>query len=247
VSLEAKWHSLAEQIAFAGPRTRFWLRDDDAIAPTPALDLLLHVTEHHHVPVALAIIPALTGQPLVTRIEDSRMACPVVHGWAHCNHAPDGSKKQELGLHRPLPVVLNELAAARQRMSDLFGGRLLAMLVPPWNRIAPELVPHLGQLGFRALSAFGPAAPAASVAVVNTQLDIMNWRGSRGCRDHGELIDALSGLIHQHDRDETPIGVLTHHLVHDDAAWDFLRRLFQLTEGRWLSAADAIVAAEAER
>ena len=117
MSLEAKWHWLAEQISRAGPRTRFWLRDDDAVAPTPALDHLLHVTERHHVPVALAIIPALAGQALVTRLEESRMACPVVHGWAHCNHAPDGSKKQELGLHRPLAVVLEELAGARQRMS----------------------------------------------------------------------------------------------------------------------------------
>lgn len=247
MSIEAKWHWLAEQIARAGLRTRFWLRDDDAVAPTPALDHLLHVTERHHVPVALAIIPALAGQALVTRVEESRMACPVVHGWAHCNHAPDGSKKQELGLHRPLAVVLEELAGARQRMCDLFGESLLTMLVPPWNRIAPELLPHLGQLGFRALSAFGPAAPAASITVVNTQLDIMNWRGNRGCRDHGDLIDALAGLIHQHDRDETPIGVLTHHLVHDEAAWDFLRRLFRLTEGRWLSAADAIAAVETAR
>ena len=247
MSLDAKWQSLAEQIARAEPRPSFWLRDDDAVAPTPALDKLLQLTRHHDVPVALAIIPALTGQSLVTRLAGSERACPVIHGWAHVNHAPEGSKKQELGLHRPLASVVKELAAARLRMAELFGDRLLAMLVPPWNRIAPELLPHLGPLGFRALSAFGSAVPSASVTVVNTQLDIMNWRGNRGCRDHGELIDALAGLIQQHGQDGTPIGVLTHHLVHDDAAWDFLRRLFQLTEGRWLSAADAIGAVEAGR
>ena len=247
MSLDTKWQLLAEQIARAEPRPSFWLRDDDAIAPTPALDKLLQLTEHNDVPVALAVIPALAGQPLVARLAGSAGACPVVHGWAHANHAPGDSKKQELGLHRPLPAVVKELADARQRMEDLFGSRHLAMLVPPWNRIAPELPPLLAQLGYRALSAFGSAAPAASVTVVNTQLDIMNWRGNRGCRDHGEMIDELAGLIQRHADDGAPIGVLTHHLVHDDAAWDFLQQLFEATAGHWVSAADAISLAEARR
>jgi hypothetical protein len=38
-----------------------------------------------------------------------------------------------------------------------------------------------------------------------------------------------------------PIGILTHHLVHDEAAWDFLEKLFSFTRGqRWLSAQELV-------
>jgi hypothetical protein len=102
------------------------------------------------------------------------------------------------------------------------------MLVPPWNRIDPGLVSDLGSIGFKALSVFGPPKPA-SLAVVNSNVDIMDWHGTRGCRDHGLLVQAIiAQLQHASDGGE-PVGLLTHHLVHDESAWLFLERLFAVT------------------
>ena len=87
---------------------------------------------------------------------------PVVHGWSHENHAPDGQKKQELGPHRPLEAVLGELARGFETIAGLFGDRMAPVLVPPWNRIDIALIPHLAAVGFRALSTFGQSKPHRS-------------------------------------------------------------------------------------
>ncbi len=57
----------------------------------------------------------------------------------------------------------------------------------------------------------------------------MDWHGTRGCRDHAAILgDILAALKRGlDDPAEPPIGLLTHHLVHDEAAWDFLERLFE--------------------
>ncbi|TIT57545.1 MAG: polysaccharide deacetylase, partial [Mesorhizobium sp.] len=55
------WQPLVEELARwqrAGRKAEFWLRDDDAVDPTPALDRLLDLTRQFAVPVTLAVIPA---------------------------------------------------------------------------------------------------------------------------------------------------------------------------------------------
>ena len=222
----------------------FWLRDDDAIAPTTSLDRLLDITTRHAVPVAVAVIPAFTGEALAQCLATARHATPVVHGWSHENHAPHGQKKQELGVHRPLESVLADLAAALQRMRQLHGDRFVPMLVPPWNRIDPAFFPLLGGLGFSALSCFGPAPPATSVPTINTHIDLIDWRGTRGGRDHASLVRDIVDHLRRAGRNGEAVGILSHHLVHDEAAWSFLEQLFELTAARpgckWLSAAELI-------
>ncbi|AZO11441.1 polysaccharide deacetylase [Mesorhizobium sp. M3A.F.Ca.ET.080.04.2.1] len=222
------WQPLVEELARwqrADRKAEFWLRDDDAVDPTPALDRLLDLTREFAVALTLAVIPALTDEKLVVRLDEAPHVTVAIHGWAHRNHAPEGQKKQELGRHRPREAVLDELARGLSRVSGLHGARAVPMLVPPWNRIDPGLVSELGSIGFAALSAFGPSKPA-SVAVVNSNVDIMDWHGTRGCRDHGLLVQAIvAQLQHAFDGGE-PVGLLTHHLVHDESAWLFLERLF---------------------
>jgi hypothetical protein len=223
---------------------RFWLRDDDATRPSAALDRLFKLTAGFDVPIALAIIPAAAGQELAASLAPHAHAVPIVHGWAHRNHAGTGAKKQEFGPHRPLDEMRAELNRALGKMNSLFPERLVPMFVPPWNRIAPEVVECLGKAGFSALSRFGPApdVPFGSVAEINTHIDIMDWRGSRGCKDHDVLARLLAEALAQSlARGRYPIGILTHHLVHDDTAWDFLEKLFSLMRGRrWLSVRELV-------
>ena len=101
--------------------------------------------------------------------------------------------------------------------------------MPPWNRIDGRLLPSLGEIGFAALSVFGKAKPAP-IAVVNTHVDIIDWHGGRGGKDHGVLAAGTCRASCEWRREagsREAIGVLTHHLVHDEIAWLFLERLFE--------------------
>ena len=189
-ALEPAWQPLADELARwngAGRAARFWLRDDDAVEPTDALDRLLGLSGAFAVPVTLAVIPALTGDALADRLRTEPHASVAVHGWSHRNHAPEGQKKQELGAHRPRATVLDELARGLPRLARLHGARAVPMLVPPWNRIDAGLIPDLVPLGFEVLSVYGPPRPAP-IRMFNSNVDLLDWRGSRGCRDHAELV-----------------------------------------------------------
>jgi hypothetical protein len=165
------------------------------------------------------------------------------HGWAHRNHRPPGARSAEYGAERPLAVMTDELARGRDHLAGLFGARCLPVLVPPWNRIDDAVVGALPGLGFRALSCFGPRT-AAPIATVNTHVDPIAWRAGRGFVGDTKALDELVRHLAERrtgavDADE-PTGLLTHHLVHDDALWRFLDQLLALTAAhsaaRWLDA-----------
>lgn len=243
------WHA-------AGRTASLWWRDDDAVEPTAALDRLVALGRTHGVPLALAVVPAEARAALVARVDAEPRVTPLQHGYAHKNHAAEGSKNGELGPARPLAVNLGELAQGWQRMGALFGARALPVLVPPWNRIDPALVPHLAALGFRGLSCFGArqaSAPAPGLVQVNSHLDIVAWRAGRGfvgeAKALGELVAHLGARrLGRADPDE-PTGLLTHHLVHDEAGWAFvaalLARSVRHPAVRWLEAREAFRPARA--
>ena len=222
-----EWRPLADEIARwreRGLALRLWLRDDDASQPTPALERLIAVSRRHERPLLLAVIPARAGPALAARLAHEHLILPCQHGFAHVNHAPAGEKKSELGAHRPLDMVLAELAAGRDRMRTLFGARTAPILVPPWNRIAPALVDALPQLGFAALSCFGPAVSRPPpLQIINCDLDIINWRGGRVSFPPAELTRQLvAQLADARGRGGASVGVLLHHLIHDENAWIWL-------------------------
>ncbi|MFK0333643.1 polysaccharide deacetylase family protein [Rhizobium sp. NPDC090275] len=229
----------------AGKIARFWLRDDDAIEPTPALDKLLKLTADAGVPLTLAVIPASTGEPLAARLAEERHVLVALHGWSHTNHAPADEKKQELGAHRAPEIVLGELRDGFAILQRLFGLRFISMLVPPWNRINGALIAELPALGLETLSVYGAAKAGSPIRPLNTHVDIMNWHGIRGGRPHDELVaDVVKELRARFDDDAEPIGILTHHLVHDETAWAFLSDLMNETSAHpavaWKSAASLV-------
>ncbi|MEZ2218485.1 polysaccharide deacetylase family protein [Rhizobium sp. RCC_161_2] len=234
MSDRAEWQPLRDELqrwAEAGRKAKLWFRDDDAIEPTAALDQLLALSDRYGVPMALAVIPGPTGQPLAERLARQKAVTVTVHGWTHHNYAPDETKKQELGLHRPQAVVLDELRQGFEKLRELYPQQFVPMLVPPWNRIDKALLPELAPFGYRAVSVYGLAKPRP-IALVNTHVDIMDWHGTRGGRPHGELVEVLIGeLKNRFGGNDEPIGILTHHLVHDALAWDFIEALFQETSG----------------
>ncbi|WP_299943404.1 polysaccharide deacetylase family protein [uncultured Ruegeria sp.] len=216
-----------------------WWRDDDAITVTPQLEKLTTMSVELGLPVHLAVIPQAAEVSLADYVSDQPTLIPVVHGWAHQNHAPTGEKKAEFRLHRPIETVVSDAAAGLAGLQRLFGDRLRPVFVPPWNRIDPEVAAKLSGLGYRILSTATPrktvfAAPG--LEQVNTHLDPIDWRGTRGLVDPEKLISQIVALLQDRrtgraDNSEA-FGVLTHHLVHDQDIWTFTQDLLhRLLEG----------------
>lgn len=212
-----------DKAAKAGRPIRFWLRDDDVQQPSVALDTLLDLCAGR-VPLTLAAIPARAEGALAERLAGLDGVSVAVHGWAHVNHAWPHEKARELGRHRPAAVVAAEVEAGLARLRDLMPGQVVPVLVPPWNRVAPDVVAVMR--GFRALSVFKSERPAA-LPMVNVQVDIIDWRGHRGGQDLGVVERRILARAYR----QRPVGILAHHLVHDAAAWQVLERLFGVTCG----------------
>ena len=209
----------------AGLAIPIWWRDDDAIRATKALDQLLALADDVSCPVHLATIPAYADHSLVDAT-DGRLARILVHGWAHADSSLPDAKKSEFG--RVRPDIFYDLERAHHRMKRMFGTRVWPMFVPPWNRIASSALKRLPEFGFSAVSAFGPRGEAiANLAQINTHIDPIFWRGTRDLHDPDLLIEQTVQLLqdrreHTADANE-PLGLLTHHLVHTCAIWDFSR------------------------
>ncbi|MDQ4135124.1 MAG: polysaccharide deacetylase family protein, partial [Pseudomonadota bacterium] len=228
----ALWSRLDEALSRAADRSNpipFWWRDDDAIAHTPAFDRLLALARGLNIPIAIAAIPGRAETSLAARLADEPLARILVHGLVHANHAGEARKKAEFGPDRPLSQLAEEavegLRLAKARFSDTF----LPVFVPPWNRIAPGLVPTLPKLGFKGLSTFGrlPARePAPGLLQANTHIDPIDWHNGRGLREPDAFIAELAETIAA-DADPEPIGLLTHHLVQDEATWRFCEELLE--------------------
>jgi len=247
----AKWSPVRQELARwqdAGREVHLWLRDDDAVAVTPALTRLAELCAGNGTPYLLAAIPSRADQDLAAFLAGQPLAEVAAHGWTHRNHGREGERKQEFPAHRPKSEVLRELDCARTRIDAMFGAKAVPIYVPPWNRITSEIAALLPETGFRALSAMGRKtmlrAPSP-VYELNTHLDIIDWHGSRGGRDPGTLAAELAAHLTWARQNETPtVGILTHHLVHDEIAWCFLEELLaetgQHAAVRWSRAGDLI-------
>lgn len=239
MSEKAAWSALLAELDHweaAGKRLELWLRDDDATAPSDQLDRLAALAERFDIPVLLASIPLLAQERLAKRLETAPLLRPCQHGVWHRNHAPAGEKKSEFGLHRPVPDILAEIAAGRQRLQELFGSTVLPVFVPPWNRIHSEVAAELPGLGFAGLSCFRRfvLGPAGGPIIVNTDLDLIDWHNGRVGRQPGHLLAEMVQTLairRTSPKSSQPFGLLLHHHDHDNTAWDFLTNLLERLSG----------------
>ena len=212
------WSPLRAALAAAPSPPKFWWRDDDAVADTVQLQRMLRLSAEVDVPVHIAVIPDLLTPSLAPVLADTS-ARVLVHGWQHRNHAPEGEKKAEFRAHNT--NALTQAEAGLQRLRSAFGAQCDAVFVPPWNRFEPTFAPGFADLGYRGLSLFGAATVDSPLILRNTHVDPIFWRGDRGLADSEHMITLAA--MHLRETPDTPLGLLTHHLVQDDATWDFTR------------------------
>lgn len=233
------WSAVDDELARwtgLGRRCALWLRDDDAVAASPQLDRLLNRCARSGIPLGLAVIPAEAERSLADALAEQPDATVLVHGWAHADHAAPGAKKCEFGPERSADIRQAEAERGLSALRGLFGDRLFPLFVPPWNRMAADMPGRLAAAGYRTVSAFGaPPRERGGIAWINTHLDLIDWRGSRSAVPLDALLDTLCRELRERRegrRDpHEPIGLLTHHRVHDQAIWDLLDRLLDRLAG----------------
>jgi len=248
------WQRLAGELARWAPgAATFWWRDDDAVAPSAALERLLGLGSQ---PVALAVIPAEMRPELAGYLAGpaGRKVDVLQHGYAHRNYEPPEAKKAELGAARASAAVLEELGRGARLLAAAFGTQALPVLVPPWNRIAEPLIELLPGEGYRGLSTQGPqqtrppgmALRQRGLLQVNTHVDIVDWRGGRRFIGGEAAINLAVGHLAARRQGRAaarePTGLLTHHLVLPEAAFDFtaefLARTAEHPAVQWRAARD---------
>ena len=238
--------ALAAVRTACGRPARLWLRDDDAVSPSPALDRLFSIADAVGVPVLLAVIPVRAKPALAEALRARPDVAVLQHGFAHVDHAAPGEKSREFGADRPLAVMAAEIAEGRRRLENFAG--FVSIFVPPWNRVASALAADLPALGFPILSGYTnrhEPEPIGGVVTLNTHLDPVAWHAGRGLGDTSELLGKLSARLERqadgHLDPAAPIGLLTHHLVHDEETFAFVDELLQFLARddltHWLSGA----------
>jgi hypothetical protein len=219
----AGWSALRSELdLWRHRRARFWWRDDDAISDTAALQRLLALRRTYQIPLAIAVIPAKAEPGLRQALQDQPGVCVLAHGWNHTDHGLPGFPSGELTAERQSAEVVYELSRGRAKLEEMFPRQFMPVLVPPYNHLAMKLVGAVKNAGFSSVSVDGDFT-GLPIRSYNIHLDVIDWHRMRAARS-AEIARSATialklrrfGLVDP----DTPIGLMTHHLVHDAQVWE---------------------------
>jgi hypothetical protein len=209
-----------------------WWRDDDARAPSEALDRLLVIAAGR--PLTLAIVPDGDLAALAGRLASARSVSVSQHGVDHINRSEPGEAASEYPAGTAPAEVASRISAARAAMTA--AGLATSLYTPTWNRIDATLAEAIPLAGFRALSAARAAPAVNGVKRIDADLDVLRWKGRVRFRGRRRILGSLTRQLRQRRAAgdfDSPIGLLTHHLAHDEAAWAFLTWFTSFADSRF--------------
>ena len=200
----------------------FWWRDDDARRPTPALDRLLALSARFEAPVTLAAVPDGDIAAVAKACRAAPGAELAIHGFRHENRAPPGWPSGEVNDLDRLADVITDLGTAIEAFRR--AGERPRLFVPPWNNAHPTLKRALG-LRDLGLSCYGEMRSAAEPDRLDAHLDVMRWKPAPRFRGAIRFLMRTRRLLAERRAKaawDEPLGLLTHHLDHDEDVWRFL-------------------------
>jgi hypothetical protein len=219
-----------------------WWRDDDARQPSSALDRLLQVAAGR--PLALAIVPDGDLTALAARLAGAANVTVSQHGVDHKYRRAPGQAPSEYPPGTPTEDVAESIRAGASRLRQ--AGLEPVFFTPPWNQIEPALAEALVQAGFTTVSSHAPSPDVPGARRLDSHVDILRWKSVPRFRGYRRVLKALRRQLRQRREAgefDAPICILTHHIVHDDAAWRFMAWFTRFADRRfaWRSI-DALIA-----
>lgn len=236
------WKSLHEELQQWDEPAAFWWRDDDAVSETQELHQLVAIQQHHQLPLHLAAIPHDTEESLATVTNAAPNVWILQHGYDHQSHAKEQQRKIELGGDQSFEALLTKLSKGRIILQQQFTERYIDIIVPPWNRFNETALRAIEELGYLAISALGLNENTDKyMPRLNVHVDIIDWQQRRFAGTTACISNIVKQLeIRRNNRmlRLQPIGIMSHHLAHDQACWRFLSDLFHQTSNhnkiQWL-------------
>lgn len=210
-----------------------FFRDDDVADDEPSLRRLLDLFAEFQVPINLEIIPGKLTEAAVSLLRAYRETHPDLfefhqHGWMHVNHEREG-RKCEFGASRSFNEQLADIRQGRGVLLDAFGEAFSPVFTPPWNRCTEATYRALDQLQFRALSKLRGKTEVTSYGFreLSVTLDLFRWKGGATMKEPGEFTEELHAQLREFDT----VGIMLHHQVMDEAAFEFLALLLEELRG----------------
>jgi hypothetical protein len=230
----------------AGYTARLWWRDDDAAGASARLDQLLRISWESGTPLTLAVVPSGDMASLGARLAGVSLVSVAQHGVDHQNRRT-GPAAGEFPHDWPQGDLEIALRRGWSLVQTLPGAQ--PVYVPPWNDAHPALEAALSACGYAGWSASGQVDDGLPGALprADAHLDLLRWRGGARFRGKGRFLGELAAQMRRRRKAglwHAPIGLLTHHLAHDDQAWRFLADVLRWTARRaeftWISLPDLI-------
>ena len=222
----ARWHA-ADRIP------RFWWRDDDAREPSAALDRLLRLADG--LPLSLSVIPDKPLQRLAAHLSNVSGITVGQHGIDHVNRRAEGERAGEFPPDMSVSVMAKSIAYGRQRMMN--SGLAPVYYTPPWNHVDDALPEAVALAGFERFSAWNSAQiKLGGLRRLDAHVDLLRWKDGAQFRGRSRFLgDLLEQLVRRRRANmmSLPIGILTHHLDHDEAAWAFLGEFLEMVRGQF--------------
>lgn len=223
-----------------GRTVSVFFRNDDVDEEVESLRVLLDLFLSAQTPLNLEITPGLMTEDAAALLRDRKSRHPELpdlielnqHGWRHVNHEWHG-RKCEFGPSRSFDQQFTDIAAGARILEDAFGEGFSRVFTPPWNRCTAETVDALKRLNFRALSRLdrgdSPNAELGEgVPEISVTLDLFRWRGGARMKTPRELGAELIAQLTSFGT----VGVMLHHKVMDQAAFEWLAMLLAELRGR---------------
>lgn len=194
----------------------------------------------HGLPLALAVVPSWLPLGRARLGRDIDVADPLFsphqHGFSHRNTAREG-KKAEFGDGLGEEETRRRIRSGRDLLRRVLGEAFVPLFTPPWNRCSAATLSILAEEGFRGVSRFAGAAPAALPELmelpVNVDLHIRKEMGAEA-QFQGLLDEIGQAVASGH------LGLMLHHQRATPASAAFLdallSRLSERKDTRFLCA-----------
>ena len=186
----------------------------------------------HETPLCLAVVPAWLDERSWQKMQEfdtpNQRWCWHQHGMSHTNYQQEG-KKGEFGDNCTPDHIHADLVQGRKKLLDIIGGIFCPVFTPPWNRCSRATLELLAGLDYMAVSRSNGAKPSAEHIIPDYAINIDLHTRRETDEDQG-----WENLLTEFKRgsERGYFGIMLHHQLMNEHAFDFLDRLLPLFRER---------------